>query len=69
MNELKELEKNRGASTTEGKQEQKPSLSPRENLSAEPKIGCPRCHDVMTLLSEFDRLYYFCEECCFTLSL
>jgi len=33
MNELKELEKNRGASTTEGKQEQKPSQSPRENLS------------------------------------
>jgi hypothetical protein len=35
MNELKDLEKNRDASTTEGKQEQKPSLSPRENLSAE----------------------------------
>jgi C4-type Zn-finger protein len=35
----------------------------------EQEIECPRCHDVMTLHSEFDRLGYFCEECDFSLYL
>jgi hypothetical protein len=35
----------------------------KEDLSIELEIECPRCHDVMTLRSEFDRLGYFCEEC------
>ena len=30
---------------------------------------CPRCHDIMILSSEFDRLGYFCEECSFLLYL
>jgi hypothetical protein len=29
----------------------------------ENEIECPRCHDVMTLCSDFDFLYYKCEEC------
>lgn len=35
--------------------------------SLENEIECPRCHDDMTLCSEFDNLYYFCEECDFCL--
>ena len=27
------------------------------------EIECPRCHEVMTLFSGFDFLYYQCEEC------
>jgi uncharacterized protein (DUF983 family) len=40
-----------------------------QDLSIEQEIECPRCHDVMTLYSEFDRLGYFCEECSFSLHL
>ena len=29
----------------------------------EQEIECPRCNDIMALSSDFDRLYYFCEEC------
>jgi hypothetical protein len=29
----------------------------------EQEIECPRCYDVMTLSSDFDRLGYFCQEC------
>ena len=42
----------------EEKEEQK---SVMENLENE--IECPRCHDIMTLCSDFDLLYYKCEEC------
>ena len=27
------------------------------------EIECPRCSDVMTLASDFDKLLYFCQEC------
>ncbi len=27
----------------------------------ENEIECPRCHDIMTLCSDFDNLYYVCE--------
>ena len=37
------------------------------NLEVEHEIECPRCHDIMTLLSDFDRLCYRCEECDFLL--
>jgi hypothetical protein len=30
-------------------------------------IECPRCHDSMMLCSDFDSLYYVCEECDFCL--
>jgi hypothetical protein len=33
----------------------------------EEEIECPRCHDSMTLWSDFDNLYYVCEECDFCL--
>ena len=29
----------------------------------EQEIECPRCADMMTLSSEFDRLGYVCQEC------
>jgi hypothetical protein len=31
------------------------------------EIECPRCYDSMTLCSDFDGLYYFCEQCGFLL--
>ncbi|MGB6532873.1 MAG: hypothetical protein WBF33_32685 [Candidatus Nitrosopolaris sp.] len=31
------------------------------------EIECPRCYDNMTLCSDFDGLYYFCEDCGFIL--
>jgi len=33
----------------------------------EHEIECPRCHDTMLLYSQFDNLYYVCEECDFCL--
>lgn len=36
-------------------------ISITDNLENE--IECPRCHEIMTLCSEFDLLYYKCEEC------
>jgi hypothetical protein len=33
----------------------------------EQEIECPRCHDSMMLCSDFDNLYYVCEECDFCL--
>jgi hypothetical protein len=29
----------------------------------EQEIECPRCHDIMALSSDFDRLSYACQEC------
>jgi hypothetical protein len=29
----------------------------------EQEIECPRCHDIMTLSSDFDKLVYVCQEC------
>ena len=29
----------------------------------EQEIECPRCSDIMSLSSDFDRLLYFCQEC------
>ncbi len=33
----------------------------------EHEIECPRCYNLMTLCSDFDSLYYLCEECDFSL--
>jgi late competence protein required for DNA uptake (superfamily II DNA/RNA helicase) len=33
----------------------------------EHEIECPRCHDSMILYSDFDNLYYSCDECAFCL--
>jgi predicted metal-binding protein len=32
-------------------------------LDLEQEIGCPRCYDIMSLLSNFNGLCYFCQEC------
>jgi DNA-directed RNA polymerase subunit RPC12/RpoP len=29
----------------------------------EQEIECPRCHDIMALSYDFDRLSYVCQEC------
>ena len=39
----------------------------QQTPALEHEVECPRCHDVMTLCSDFDSLYYFCEECDFCL--
>jgi hypothetical protein len=31
--------------------------------SMEQEIECPRCYDIMTLSSDFDKLGYICQEC------
>jgi ribosomal protein S27AE len=33
----------------------------------EHEMECPRCHGSMALCSDFDSLYYSCDECDFTL--
>jgi hypothetical protein len=33
----------------------------------EHEMECPRCHGSMALCSDFDSLYYVCDECDFTL--
>ncbi len=42
-------------------------IEEKNNLGVEHEIECPRCHDIMTLQSEFDRLGDACEECDFLL--
>jgi hypothetical protein len=37
------------------------------HIDLEHEIECPRCNDIMDLLSDFDSLYYSCEECGFIL--
>jgi hypothetical protein len=39
------------------------------NIVVDHEIECPRCHDMMTLCSNFDKLCYACQECDFILSL
>jgi hypothetical protein len=39
----------------------------RTTKEIEQEIECPRCHDIMTLSSDFDKLLYFCQECSFSL--
>jgi hypothetical protein len=31
--------------------------------NVEQEIECPRCSDIMTLTSDFDKLGYVCQEC------
>lgn len=31
------------------------------------EIDCPRCYDIMILCSDFDNLYYVCQNCDFYL--
>jgi uncharacterized C2H2 Zn-finger protein len=34
-----------------------------EKADIETEIECPRCYDIMTLSYDFDKPYYFCEQC------
>jgi hypothetical protein len=49
-------------------EENKEDIAPKENLPVDYEIECPRCHDLMNLRSDFDKFFYFCEECSFNLS-
>jgi hypothetical protein len=43
---------------------QKEEVNPDQAMkNAEQEIKCPRCYDIMTLSSGFDRLGYICQEC------
>ena len=62
------------AKVEEGAKLQKESITePKDeknkNIAVDQEIECPRCHDVMTLCSDFDRLTYVCEECDFLFSM
>jgi hypothetical protein len=50
------------AAGTAAKEEEKQQVQFMEH-----EIECPRCHDSMALCSDFDSLYYVCEECDFCL--
>jgi hypothetical protein len=42
---------------------QQQSLQTEREPDMETEIDCPRCYDIMTLTYDFDKFYYFCEEC------
>ena len=52
-----------------GEQQQSQKQEEQEKIftDIEHEIECPRCFDTMTLRSDFDNLYYSCEECGFIL--
>lgn len=52
-----------------GEQQQQQDQNELEErpTNIEHEIECPQCHDIMTLRSDFDNLYYCCEECDFML--
>jgi uncharacterized protein (DUF983 family) len=50
------------ATSREGQFQQKET-----HIDIQHEIECPRCYDTMILLSDFDTLYYSCEECGFLL--
>jgi formamidopyrimidine-DNA glycosylase len=45
------------------------NVNDNKKIEIENEIECPRCHDIITLSSEFDRLCYFCDECSFSLQI
>jgi hypothetical protein len=46
---------------------QQQSLQTEREPDMETEIDCPRCYDIITLSYDFDKLYYFCEECSLSL--
>jgi hypothetical protein len=42
---------------------QQQTLQSEREPDIETEIECPHCYDIMTLCYDFDKLYYFCEEC------
>ena len=61
--ELETSVKTKNSPQIEEEQQQKQEII----TDIEHEIDCPRCYDTMTLRSDFDSLYYFCEECAFIL--
>lgn len=61
--ELETSVKTKNSPQIEEQQQQKQEIV----TDIEHEIDCPRCYDTMTLRSDFDSLYYFCEECAFIL--
>jgi hypothetical protein len=61
--ELETSVKTKNSPQIEEQQQQKQEIG----TYIEHEIDCPRCYDTMTLRSDFDSLYYFCEECAFIL--
>jgi cytochrome c-type biogenesis protein CcmH/NrfF len=43
------------------KEEEEEQQTPMKDIDRE--IECPRCHDIMILSSDFDRLGYLCHDC------
>ena len=41
--------------------EEQKERTPMNDIDRE--IECPRCHDIMILSSDFDKLGYLCQEC------
>jgi hypothetical protein len=56
--ELQSLEEKLDIQNEGGNHDDDPTLKGMEQ-----EIECPRCYDVMTLSSNFDRLGYLCQEC------
>jgi hypothetical protein len=46
---------------------QQQSLQTEREPDMETEIDCPRCYNIMTLSYDFDKFYYFCEECSLSL--
>jgi hypothetical protein len=42
---------------------QEEEISDERLKNTEQEIECPRCNDIMTLTSDFDKLGYVCQEC------
>ena len=45
----------------ESQEEHRNEVQLMKNIEQE--IECPRCHDIMTLSSDFDKLLFVCQEC------
>jgi hypothetical protein len=56
--ELLSSEVNLDIQNEDGNHDDDPTLK-----NMEQEIECPRCYDIMTLSSNFDRLGYICQEC------
>ena len=52
-----------------GMNKQQQTLQTQREPEVETEIECPRYDDTMALSSDFDKLFYFCEECNMSLSI
>jgi cell division protein FtsB len=61
LNMSKELLLQQQAELDALQNEEEKEQTPMKDIDRE--IECPRCHDIMILSSDFDRLGYLCQEC------